>query len=390
MPSKELAKIATGAIQAPNDSPYKLDPAQTLRAANALLKKMQSDMAARSSSGGKQDLLGDSDVSEDDPIWLCVTTKKHIVDEKRLKPGKIALPHALNSIKAPTDDEPGTKVCLITADPQREYKDIVAHPNFPENTRGAIARVIGLSKLKAKYKSYEARRQLVSEYDIFLADDRVVTYLPKMLGKVFYASGAKRPIPVSLQGKKEDKDEKGEKRKPLAQGGSKAIRNAPKPEMIANEIERALKSALIHLSPSTNTSVRVGTTAMRPDQVKENIEAVVAGLVDTYIPKGWRNIRALHIKGPRTTSLPIWLTDEMWVKEDEVLEEDPVKKSERSKAVLGKRRAAESSEVAKAGKKVKGDEDAGDEKLEKEAQKARKAEMKKLKEQSRLEIKAAS
>lgn len=45
-------------------------------------------------------------------------------------------------------DANATRVCLITADPQRAYKDIVAHPSFPKELGAKIARVIGIAKLK--------------------------------------------------------------------------------------------------------------------------------------------------------------------------------------------------------------------------------------------------
>ena len=46
-----------------------------------------------------------------------------------------------------------------------------------------MKKVIGISKLKAKYESHEAKRNLCSEYDIFLADNRILPVLPKLLGK---------------------------------------------------------------------------------------------------------------------------------------------------------------------------------------------------------------
>jgi len=47
-------------------------------------------------------------------------------------------------------------------------------------------KVIGVTKLKKKYKPYEAKRQLCNSYDIFLSDDRVIPILPKLIGKSFY------------------------------------------------------------------------------------------------------------------------------------------------------------------------------------------------------------
>ena len=45
-----------------------------------------------------------------------------------------------------------------------------------------VAKVIGLSKLKSKYESHEAKRNLCAQYDLFIADDRILPSLPKLIG----------------------------------------------------------------------------------------------------------------------------------------------------------------------------------------------------------------
>lgn len=45
-----------------------------------------------------------------------------------------------------------------------------------------VAKVIGTSKLRTKYESHEAKRNLCAEYDLFLADERILPSLPKLLG----------------------------------------------------------------------------------------------------------------------------------------------------------------------------------------------------------------
>ncbi len=45
-----------------------------------------------------------------------------------------------------------------------------------------VAKVIGLSKLKGKYEPFEAKRKLCNSYDLFVADDRAVPSLPKLIG----------------------------------------------------------------------------------------------------------------------------------------------------------------------------------------------------------------
>lgn len=197
----------------------------------------------------------------------------------------------------------------MVADPQRKFKDIVADDAFPEDLRAKIGRVVGLEKLKKKYKSFESKRQLLAEYDLFLADDRILPDLPKVLGKVFHSAKNKRPIPVSLT-KQLPKDKDG-----------KRPRVDRSPQDVAKEIETALKSTYVHLSPSATTSIRVGKLSQDPKQISENVEAVVSKLVEKFVPRGWRNVRGLHIKGPTTVALPIWLADELWADEAQVLEE---------------------------------------------------------------------
>lgn len=308
------------AVKAPSEGTQPLDSTQTLRASTALVKKIQSDTLTRQTTTSKRDLLADADnedsSSEAVPLWLILTTKKHIVDQKRLKPGKIALPHPYQDI-----NDPNLRICLITTDPQRNFKDLIAHPNFPLDLSKRISRVIGLKKLKTKYSSFESRRQLYGEHDIFLADDRIITYLPQLLGKIFYKSGTKRPIPVTLEGKRQNFDEQGNKRRKLAEGGTKVVKSDVDSKSIAQEISRALSSALVHLAPSTSTAVKVGTSTMAPEQVQENILAVTQALVEKYVPQQWRNVKAVHVKGPETVALPIWMAEELWVDEGDVREE---------------------------------------------------------------------
>ena len=47
-------------------------------------------------------------------------------------------------------------------------------------------KVIEVTKLRKIYKSYESRRKLLGSYDMFLADDRITSLLPRLLGKKFF------------------------------------------------------------------------------------------------------------------------------------------------------------------------------------------------------------
>ena len=49
-----------------------------------------------------------------------------------------------------------------------------------------ISRVVGIEKLKGKFRPFEARRMLLKENGLFLTDERVVPLLPGLLGKKFF------------------------------------------------------------------------------------------------------------------------------------------------------------------------------------------------------------
>lgn len=312
-------------------------------------------------------------------MWLTLTTKRHIADKARLKPGKIALPHPL------VDEAAGTTVCAITADPQRVYKNIIGSDEFPAALRRRITRVIDFSKLKAKYSQYEAQRKLFSEHDVFVADDRVINRLPKVLGKTFYKTTVKRPIPVVLEAKRPKVDGKRVKRPEKSKTESEDAVNASTAADMAKEIEKALGCALVSLTPTTNTAVRVGYAHWPAEHIAENVGAVVSALVDRWVPQKWRNVKSIYIKGPRTAALPIWQTDELWLGEGDVVadeDEDEDDKVGSEKANIGKKRkslaaADDASPAPKKNKKeAKGEGD--DEQLDRQISE-RKAKLKKQK-----------
>ena len=138
--------------------------------------------------------------------------------------------------------------------------------------------------------------------------------LPKVLGKTFYKTSAKRPIPISMSGNRGKRASA--KRGETSSSGSEAL---------ANGILRALSSAPLNLAPSTSTAIRVARASWAEEKVTDNVLAVVDGMAAKYVPQGWKSIRSLHIKGPKTTGLPLWLADQLWVDEADVVE-DPAPK----------------------------------------------------------------
>lgn len=105
--------------------------------------------------------------------------------------------------------------------------------------------------------------------------------------------------------------------------GENSVMNTISPQKLATEIEKAFGTALVALSPTVTTSVRIGTAGFTPEQIAQNIEAVVNELINKFVTKKWRGVRSIHIKGPETAAMPIWLADELWIDEKDIIEATP-------------------------------------------------------------------
>jgi ribosome biogenesis protein UTP30 len=130
---------------------------------------------------------------EDDQFLYVVVGMNKVPDRGRTNPYRVALPHPLYQLDG------SHEVCLIVSD--RENAKLKLNKQTAKERIGKeglnIAKVIPLSKLKKDYFGFEAKRKLCGSYDIFLADDRILGELPKLLGKTFYKK-KKHPIPVNL------------------------------------------------------------------------------------------------------------------------------------------------------------------------------------------------
>ncbi|TFK39082.1 ribosomal protein L1p/L10e family-domain-containing protein [Crucibulum laeve] len=212
----------------------------------------------------KQQKLDENELlpGKEQNIWLNVTVKR-IPAGHRFKPCKIPVVH-------PLVDPRTTPVCLLTKDPQREYKDLLEAHGIK-----FISRVVGVEKLKGKFKPYEARRMLLKENGLFLADERIIPILPKLLGSKWFEA-KKQPIPVCLT----RKDLKG-------------------------ELERAISSTYMNQNQGTYTSVKIANLSHKPAQILANIKTALPAIAKN-IHGGWDNIQSFNIKTNSSMSLPIW------------------------------------------------------------------------------------
>lgn len=256
-----------------------MSSAQALRALKALQshrKKYKASQAEKSKEDGKSLLPldgddDDEDASEsktDDMVYLNVTVKR-LAKEKSSKPVQIPLPHPVNPFKS-------TAVCLFVKDPQRTYKDLL-----PTLGISCVHRIVGVSKLKGKFAPFEARRNLMDEYDVFLCDERVSPMMPALLGSKWMA---KKKMPINV--------------------------NVTHTRHLKKSIETAIGSARMIPNRGTCTSVPLGSlTAYSPEEILENLSAALPKVASKIPYEGWKNIQNIEVKTGKSASLPVWSSD---------------------------------------------------------------------------------
>lgn len=90
---EEKAADAPLTTKATSGTPYQLDPSQVERAAKALVAHMKKHVEEKDEQAAVKNLADDEDAAEenDQPIFLSISTKKHISESNRLKPTKMSV-----------------------------------------------------------------------------------------------------------------------------------------------------------------------------------------------------------------------------------------------------------------------------------------------------------
>jgi len=249
----------------------KLNPDNVLRAVNGLLKVVEEAQKKTSSL-----------IEENTQIQLQYVFKK--IPQLKNKRIHVKVPHSLI-----TED---TDVCLFVKDvhkgaedqeDKRDFQPSVRHFRKIVDEAGVkVEEIIPMIQLKREFHDFETQRKLCDSFDVFLCDDRISKFMPRLLGKNFFK---KRRLPVNVK---------------LSDGSKTA----------ANSLVKALSSVHGVVSgQGASTSLTVAHTGLTPQQIAENICAVVQHLV-TVLPPGWTNIRSLNITTTKTTSIPLFVSTE--------------------------------------------------------------------------------
>jgi len=316
-PARSASKTKVSAGSSP------VTAAQVSKATHALLKflETQTDLATPK----KPNLLGDEaeeggshGIYNSDQVWLVVTTMKNLVNKKDLKPKTVKIPYPLLHPET-------TSALLLVKDPQRAYKDILL-PSSP-----TVRKVLGLSKLRAKFNTYETLRQLRDTHDLILTDERIMPSLRTALGSSFLRTTTKIPIPIRIAKKNG---------KPASQ------------EAIEKEVKKAVEAAHIHLAHTNSTNVRIGLVKHSAEQLMENVLAVIAYMITERkcIKAGWKGVRGVYIKSSQSAALPLYLAPRIYDGEKDVTTAE--QREEEKKVSEEKKKANEERRKAKKAKKL--------------------------------------
>jgi ribosome biogenesis protein UTP30 len=234
-------------------------------------QKKSNKSKTENKDGNKNNLL---DVDEDEGSTSSADKKsfyvmfglKKIPAEVSVKPQLISIPNSWKSASSADS----VRVCIFTKDPHEEYKKRI-------NALGvaSIVKVMPVSKLRKNFKPFEAKRQLCASYDIFLTDCRIVSLLPKLIGKKFFES---KKIPVVVDLTKED---------------------------LKSELETAINSTYLHLTSGPCFSVKIGLGSQEVSALTENGAQIIKQVIEK-IPGGWDNIKVIHVKTPDSLALPVY------------------------------------------------------------------------------------
>ena len=253
------ADIASAGGALPRSS-GKVDESFVKKAVDALLKWTNSQKQKE-----KAQLL------EDDELVYLVVSLKKTPEKGRTNPYMVPLPHPLYQLDGPQE------ICLIVSDRgnAKEKMDKKLAKERIEKEGLKVAKVIPLSKLRTDYFAFEAKRKLCGSYDLFLADDRILAELPKLLGKTFYKK-KRHPIPVNLT---------------RAQW--------------TGQISAACNSTFLYVSGGTCSVVKVARLSQSREEIIANVKAVMDGVAE-QVPRKWANVRSLFLKTLESVALPLY------------------------------------------------------------------------------------
>ena len=278
-PKKAVVVKKTMATKSPKPSKAQkfatteLDSALVQKAVDAVLKYHEKKMDGASD---KLVLLGD-----DRPVQVQLTLLR-APGKSQPKPAQLLIPNPFykladksgNDSDGDDDNTEEPEICLIVKEESKPWCQEMIE-KFPDHM-GCVKKVLTLDSLRKKHSSYEQKRELLSKYNMFLADDRILPMMSKALGKGFIKA-KKLPVPVDVTR---------ETALPFA-------------------IQKALSATYMTVNTGTCISIKAGHTGMDSKKLTENVLAI-AKAAATKIPHSWANIQMIGVKTADSVSLPVY------------------------------------------------------------------------------------
>lgn len=245
-----------------------LDAALVSKAVAAVLKYHEK---VTDGASDKLVLLGD-----DRPVQVQLTLLR-APGKSQPKPAQLLIPHPFYKLADAEDDSDNVEepeICLIVKDESKPWC-LEMIEKFPDHM-GCVKKVLTLDSLRKKHSSYEQKRELLSKYNMFMADDRILPMMSKALGKPFIKA-KKLPVPI----------------------------NVTREVALPFAVQKALSATYMTVNKGTCISIKAGHTGMDPKQLTENIVAIAKSAA-TKIPRSWANIQMIGVKTADSVSLPVY------------------------------------------------------------------------------------
>ncbi|GAB9468984.1 Ap-2 complex subunit alpha [Globisporangium polare] len=195
----------------------------------------------------------------------AIITRKLIPAKGSNKPIQIDIPHSIRG------GENDAEMCLIVKNGDKaRIKAALAADPVP-----GLAKIMDIKKVKKNFSRFDDKRTLAGAYDLFLADDRILPYLPDALGSKFFI---KKKQPISVRVSRKD---------------------------VSHGIRAIYHRTQMIVSTGACTNVKVAHLAMSVDEMVENI-LVATNNCAAHIPKGWNGIQSISIKTNESVALPVY------------------------------------------------------------------------------------
>lgn len=228
-------------------------------------------------SSSKKDLFETDD--QDIPLYLQITSNKYLSNNKIIKPRMLTVPHSIYDLE-------DAKVCLFIKDDLINEDSLNRIEILKEDKLKNLGQIITVKDLKTKYHSYESKRKLLNEYDIFLTDSSIANMIPKLLGKIFFQS-SKFPLTISITDNKRELSI------------DKLIKN----------FNKSLNSIGYMLPMGVNMSIKLGMLGQTIENLIENIKTIFK-----FLEKF--SIRSIQIKLKNSPSLPLYISKKIYTDDD--------------------------------------------------------------------------